>query len=83
MQGQTEQSTIKARNANNFVYHKPTQEMVPVFKAIREKGKDLADYLADHVPNGRELLTALTKIEEAVMWANAGIARTGEPDPLN
>ena len=83
MQGQTQQQTVKDRNANNFTYHKPTPEMVPVFQALRAYGRGLADYIADHVPAGREQATALTKLEEVVMWANAGIARTGEPDSKN
>ena len=83
MQGETQQQTVKDRNANNFTYHKPTPEMVPVFQAIRTKARELADYIADHVPAGREQATALTKLEEFTFWANAGIARTGEPDRGN
>lgn len=29
------------------------------------------------VPDGREKATAITKLEEFMMWANAGIARAG------
>ena len=31
--------------------------------------------LVDECPDSRELSVALTKLEEAVMWANAAIAR--------
>ncbi|WP_423802993.1 DUF7681 family protein [Paenibacillus pseudetheri] len=29
----------------------------------------------EKVPNSREKASALTKVEEAVFWANAGVAR--------
>jgi hypothetical protein len=59
----------------NFTYHKPTEDMQPKFVAIRDKAKELAYLIADLVPNGREKSLANTKLEEVVMWANAGISR--------
>jgi hypothetical protein len=35
----------------------------------------LAHWMVDNVPTGRELSVALTKLEEASMWARAGISR--------
>jgi hypothetical protein len=42
---------------------------------IRDKGKELAKLILEAAPQGREQSTALTKVEEAVFWANAGISR--------
>lgn len=44
-------------------------------KDIRSKAKMLALDIALLCPDGREKSLALTKLEEAVFWANAGIAR--------
>lgn len=63
------------RIENNFTYHRPPTEVVPVFAAIREKALELAKLIALNTPPGREQSTALTRLEEAVMHANAGIAR--------
>jgi hypothetical protein len=35
----------------------------------------LAAYISEKCPESREKSLAITKIEEAVMWANASIAR--------
>lgn len=37
----------------------------------------LAHQIEGSVPDSREKSIALTKLEEALMWANAGIARHG------
>lgn len=63
------------RIENDFAYHKPTPEKVVTHGEMREKCKDLALYLEANVPASRELSTALTHLEEVMMWANAGIAR--------
>ena len=43
--------------------------------ALGETGKELAYLIDEHVPISREQSLALTKLEEAIFWANAGIAR--------
>lgn len=58
-----------------FTYHKPTENKASKYETIRDQAKELAYLIEELVPNGREKALALTKIEEAVMWANAGIAR--------
>ena len=62
-----------------FTYHAPLPESVPKFEKLRERGRDLASLVAALVPDGREQSVALTKIEEAIFWANAGIARNQKP----
>jgi hypothetical protein len=37
--------------------------------------RKFASLIVERVPGGREQALALTKLEEVVMWANAGIAR--------
>lgn len=61
---------------NNFKYHPPkTEETIKAHEAVRENCKNLAETLSLYVAPSRELSLALTKIEEAMFWANAGIAR--------
>lgn len=45
--------------------------------SVREAHKALALFVDERVPDGREKALALTKIEEAMFWANAAIAREG------
>ena len=60
---------------NAFTYHAPKDGQPAKYQAIREKVKELAYLIDDLVPDSREKSLALTKLEESVMWANAGIAR--------
>ncbi|MFB5761042.1 Acb2/Tad1 domain-containing protein [Paenibacillus medicaginis] len=60
---------------NNFTYHAPKPGQPDTYEAIREKAKELAYLIDELVPNSREKSLAQTKLEEAVMWANAGVAR--------
>ena len=59
----------------NFTHHEPDEDKFQVFQAIREQGRALAELILKEAPQGREQSLALTKVEEAVMWANAAIAR--------
>lgn len=62
---------------NRFTFHPAdTIERADSHQAVREACKDLAILLNHAVPDGREKSLAVTKIEEAMMWANAGIARS-------
>lgn len=60
---------------NNFSYHAPKEGQPAKYIAIREEAKALANKLNDICPESREKSLAMTKLEEAVMWANASIAR--------
>ena len=66
---------VLARIENNFSYHKPQADQLARYEFIRAGGAYLAAALCERCPQSRELSLALTKIEEAVMWANAAIAR--------
>lgn len=63
------------RIENAFTYHAPKEGQPEQYARIREMGKDLAYLIKELVPDSREKSLAMTKLEEAVMWANAGIAR--------
>lgn len=60
---------------NAFTYHAPKPGQPERYQAIRDKAKELANLIDELVPDSREKSLAQTKLEESVMWANAGIAR--------
>lgn len=60
---------------NNFSYHAPKEGQPEKYEQIRAKAKELAYLIDAAVPNSREKALAHTNLEQAVFWANAGIAR--------
>lgn len=60
---------------NNYTYHAPKEGQPKKYEAIREKAKELALLIEDVCPTSREKSLAFTNLEQAVMWANAAIAR--------
>lgn len=61
---------------NRFSYHPPKAEtVIEDYQHIRACAKGLAAVFDELCPEGREKALALTKIEEAMFWANAAIAR--------
>lgn len=61
---------------HNFAYHPPaTPEIAELHGEVRrilmEAALDISEFLGDN----RETSLFLTKMEEAMMWANASIAR--------
>jgi hypothetical protein len=67
--------TINPQIENNFSYHSPKEGQPAKYTALREKAKELAYLINELAPKSREQSLAFTKLEEAVMWANASIAR--------
>lgn len=65
----------EARIENNFTYHAPKPGQPERYEALRNKAKELALLVEEMCPASREKSIAMTKLEEAVMWANASIAR--------
>jgi len=65
----------KAQIENNFSYHAPMKDQYLRYEQIREEGKKMAQLLVQDCPPSRELSLALTNLEQAIMWANAAIAR--------
>ena len=59
----------------NFTYHPPKEGQANRYQCIRDTAKGFALLLEGICPDSREKSLAMTKLEEAVMWANASIAR--------
>ena len=59
---------------NRFTYHPPVGSQQERYIAIREKAHELATLIAQCSTESREQSLALTYLQNAVMWANAGIA---------
>jgi hypothetical protein len=60
---------------NRFTYHPPKDGQAARYETIRAQGLALARHISDSTPASREQSLALTHLEDAVMWANAAIAR--------
>jgi hypothetical protein len=58
-----------------FTYHAPKGDQAERYSQIRDNGRKFARLIDKLCPESREKSLAITKLEEAVMWANAAIAR--------
>lgn len=63
-----------------FSFHVAKPHQAGMYGSIRETAKMFAYVIDELVPDSREKSLAMTKPEECVMWANAGIARNEVPD---
>lgn len=64
---------------DRFEYHPPqSEERVKEHERAREAVRQAAVEIYYTLPEGREKSLALTKLEEALFWANASIARQSE-----
>ena len=73
---------MNATITHNFAYHPPVASSPEAHSRIREKARELAQLIDDLLPPaaGREKTVALTKCEEAMMWACAGVCRHARPE---
>lgn len=60
---------------NIFTYHEPDARKTALYQEIRRRALEFGTFLQDNVPPEAELMQAIVRLEETVMWANAGIAR--------
>lgn len=60
---------------NRFTFHPATLSTAHVHDKVRARCKSLAESLNEILPEGREKALAITKLEEAMFWSNAAIAR--------
>lgn len=61
-----------------FTYHKPTEEDIPKYLAIREAALAFARVIDANCPFSADKTAAIRKVREAVMTANAAIACCGK-----
>ncbi len=66
---------LLARVANDHTLHPADTQQFPLYEANRDRIRMVAEAFIKSCPEGRELSLALTKLDEAVFWANAAIAR--------
>ena len=64
-----------AKLSKDFTYHIPKDDQPQRYEEIRAKGKEMAELIMVDCPVSRETSIVLSRLEEAVMWANAAIAR--------
>jgi hypothetical protein len=60
---------------NRFTYHPPKPGQPERYEGLRAAALTLARKINDQSPASREQSIALTHLEQAIMWANAAIAR--------
>lgn len=65
--------------------HHPPRDagVMTAHELIRAATADFLSAVRDNSPPSREQTLAITKAEEAMMWANAAIARTQKTGPDN
>jgi hypothetical protein len=61
-----------------FTYHPPRSGQPEKYQAVRDAANAFARLISSVSPPSREQALAIGKLEEAVMWCNAAIARREE-----
>lgn len=61
--------------ADRFTYHAPQPDQIKKYGSLRTRGKELAFLIEELCPDSDEKSTALTRLDEVIMHANAAIAR--------
>lgn len=57
-----------------FGFHPATDETRGLHQGVRQNFIDLAERLAEMLPESREKSLAFTALQEAAMWSNAAVA---------
>ena len=71
---------IKQADLDNwFQYHSPVGDQNTRYEALRAKAKELAALMVELCPDCPDTTTAVRKVREAVMTANAAIACYSTP----
>ncbi|HQZ81641.1 MAG TPA: hypothetical protein PLR83_00345 [Pyrinomonadaceae bacterium] len=60
---------------NNFTYHEPIKDQSIRYGRLRNYAREMAEQINQLCPESREKSLAFTNLEQALMWANASIAR--------
>ena len=61
--------------SKRYTYHPPKENQPQKYRNIRDNARAFAELIDAMCPDSREKSLAITALEEAVMWANASIAR--------
>jgi hypothetical protein len=61
-----------------FTYHAPTPDQIPRYNSIRSAAKLLARTIMLNAPASKDRSSALRKLRQSVMIANAAIALRGK-----
>ena len=65
---------------NRFGYHRANAESAPRHSDTREAFLNMAHWLNAELPESRDKSLALTKLQEAMHWANSAIAMENDID---
>lgn len=63
---------------NIFKYHAPTSDDTVAYEKLRSSAKQFAQAIVELTPACADQTTAIRKVREAVMTANAAIALKGQ-----
>lgn len=66
---------VDADLENRFSHHAPDADKILAHEGVREEVLMVAEHFAETLPESREKSLAITKLEEAMFWANAALAR--------
>lgn len=69
------QLALIERVTSDFTYHSPDSHQITRMQRLRDKAKELAYSICENCTPSREQEIALGLLEQAVMMANASIAR--------
>jgi len=75
MKNDSTQAATSLDLQRRFTYHPPKNGQPERYVFLRDKARELAEMIAELSPPSREQSLAITHVEQAVMWANAAIAR--------
>ena len=68
-------ATTQKELYTRFTHHEPKDDQPARYERLRYCGLQMAQLIEEVVPESREKSLAFTHLENAIMWANAGIAR--------
>lgn len=80
---ETQNMTADFELSHRFKYHSPDDQKKQRHESIRAGIYEIARTCNDLLPVSREASLCLTKLEEALFWANAAIARHSLPEDKN
>jgi hypothetical protein len=71
-----ELTKLESQELNSrFTYHAPKEGQAKVYEELRSMARELGAAIMSTQEMSRERNFAISKLEECIMWANAGIAR--------